>query len=65
MYTTRHDAEQQIVTAMENSGVIDARSEFDIDAIFEATHEYSADLQAFVQTVDVEHFWLAVLKNPR
>lgn len=65
MYTTRQDAEQQIITALENSAVEDARAEFDIDAIFEATHEYSADLQAFVQIVDIEHFWLAVLTNPR
>lgn len=65
MYTTRQDAEQQIITAIENGDVEDARAEFDIDAIFEATHEYSAELQQFVQTADVERFWIAVQENAR
>lgn len=65
MYTTRHDAEAMITTAIENGDVDNARAEFDIEAIFEATCEYSPDLQAFVQTVDAEGFWSAVEDNAR
>lgn len=59
MYTTRQDAEAMITQTIEAGGAADA-TDYNIDQIFETCFEYSADLQAFVQTVDTDSFWDAV-----
>lgn len=54
MYATKKDAVgQEIIPAL--GEYVD---DFDIDKIFDRAFEYSADLQAFVQTVDTEGFWV-------
>lgn len=67
MHTTRTDAEQDVIAAIESPGsdVEDARAEFDIDSIVDEVYEYSADLQAFVQTADTDEFWDAVMRHAR
>jgi hypothetical protein len=57
-YTTADDAKDSIIAAIEAGDA--TRDDFDIDAIFETVFDYSADLQAFVQVVDVDGFWAAV-----
>ena len=67
MYTTRADAEQAIISAIEAAGspVEDARAEYDIDAIVAEVYEHSTDLQSFVQITDTEGFWAAVERHAR
>lgn len=67
MYTTRAEAEQATIDAIEAAGspVEDARAEFDIDAIVAEVYEYSAELQRFVQLTDTEGFWTAVERHAR
>lgn len=67
MYTTRAEAEQAVIDAIEAAGspVKDARREYDIDAIVEETYEYSAELEQFVQVTDTEGFWAAVEKHAK
>ncbi|GAB3191705.1 hypothetical protein [Nesterenkonia suensis] len=62
MHTTRADVITHITQAIEAAGspVKDAAAEYNLDAIADATHEYSEELQGFVQTVDTEGFWTAV-----
>ena len=60
-YTTANDAKAEIVAAIEASGVVeDASTEYDIDAIFDATYAFDAERQVFEQSVDVDGFWAAV-----
>ncbi|MGQ7788909.1 hypothetical protein [Nesterenkonia sp. K-15-9-6] len=62
MHATRADVITHITQAIEAAGspVDDAAAEYDLDGIADATFEYSAELQGFVQTVDTEGFWAAV-----
>lgn len=61
MFTTRTEAWQATVAAIESGGAVDdAQSEFVIDAIVDAAYEYSSTQQAFVQTVGTEDFWKLV-----
>lgn len=67
MYTTRADAEQAAIDAIEAAGspVEDAHAEYDIGTIADEVYEYSTDLQAFVQVTDTEGFWASVERNAR
>ncbi|WP_166345181.1 hypothetical protein [Phytoactinopolyspora limicola] len=65
-YTTNLDAIEAIATAIEAGGTDTAhRDEYDLDAIFRATHEYDAEAGGFVQTVDEDGFWAAVQRQAK
>ena len=62
-FTTATDAKAAIADAIEAG---DAQAaDFDIDAIFDATHTFDQDAQVFTQTSDTAEFWAAVEANAR
>lgn len=70
-YTTRLEAIEDIVDAIEAGGAVeDPRAEFDIDAIADEVLTYDPALghiqdAAFVLTVDADEFWDVVAKHAR
>lgn len=55
IFTTRQDAIDHAIAP-----ALDKVTDFDLDAIFEATFTYDAARQGFVQTADEDEFWAAV-----
>lgn len=58
MYTTRDDALEMVVAAIEAGDA--TRDEYDLDQIADKCFEYSAKLGGYVQVVDESGFWAAV-----
>ena len=74
--TTAEDAKNEIITAIESGDVQDARAEFDVDAIFDATYAYRVDRDSrtgqellntagFEDITDHDTFWSIVYEHAR
>jgi len=59
VFTTKNEVIEEIATAIEAGGAA-KRDEYDLEQIADATFEYSAEVQAFVQILDGAEFWDAV-----
>ena len=64
-FTTRNDAADAVVAAIEATGVVgNARLEYDVDQIVDAVFETNPEL-GYVQAVDIADFWEIVGRSAR
>jgi hypothetical protein len=65
IHSCRNHVIDTITATIDPEGEFDVLGEYDVEAIADQAFTYQADVQGWVQTVDVDELWKTIEKNER